>query len=50
MTGDGSIRAKIPLVPDAGVDIEIPQSNHPLKLSFSSLNTVITKSLCVGVC
>lgn len=33
----GSIRAKIPLVPGAGVDIEIPQSNHPLELPFGLL-------------
>lgn len=33
----GSIRAKMPLVPAAGVDIEIPQSNYPLELPFALL-------------
>lgn len=41
----GSIRAKIPLVPGAGVDIEIPQSNHPLELPFGLLTPSICKCL-----
>lgn len=37
MGSAGSIRAKIPLVPDERVDIEKPQSNNPLELLFGLL-------------
>lgn len=37
MGSAGSIRAKTPLVPAAGVDTEIPQSNYPLELPFGLL-------------
>lgn len=37
MGSAGSIRAKIPLVTGAGVDIETPQSNNPLEPPFGLL-------------
>lgn len=45
-----SIRAKIPVVADACVDIEIPQANRPLELSFGRLSTLNNASVYRCVC